>query len=440
MGLTQQILEQEQSENNQRSLEEEIGFGKQGADYQTNTNTNNSEESDDSRRTITESELREKAQSDIGKDKLKELITKYMPSDSYNKMEKGEMNIKEYVEEINHISTRVINSKDIENMSESDRLKFENRVAKKIKLYDSIKKYTGIDCYSIENSRMLKKAKKIESVISTNLADLNKELTGRAPSYDFADLHQKILDSIPEHVREDKNYSSIIDYLSKGAKSKNRQTGVKGVLRELGEKQRTLRDLDDMLGASIAEYQQTMSTIKEDITKLNQELGKEPGNKTLVQERMNKNTMFNTYIAEKEKLEETQDRVLDDMLDAHSDYELLKADIDFKEAAIHSTRNNLRYLKSGIKLLESTIKTKGETVRVGNHMMYVQEAREIADKVNLVAPIYGGILVNIIKKMTNSVKSGLGYNGMNKEEFKQLNDSAKQARREQVEIIKSEMD
>jgi hypothetical protein len=442
MGLTQQILEdQNKPDLDQMSQQDKAdsnnGFEQQNIEYDaaTQAQAENTE-----RQTITESELREKAQNEVGKDRLKKLVSQYMPQDTYHKIEQGQLNMDQLVQEVNHISVRFLSNTDVANMDDVEREKFEQSIAKKIARYDAIKRWIFLDLYDVENAMMLRRSSKVENNLATNLREMEKELYGRVPAQDFADLHRKILDSLPDYIKQDKGFSGAVDYLSKGANATGKTGGVKAILRQLGEKERVLRDLDDMIGASIAEYQQTMSNIRDEISTLNQDLGKEPGNKALVQQRMEKNAMFNTYLAEKEKLEEAQDRVLDDMLDAHADYELLAADIDLKEATVHDTKEALRDLKAGIKVLESTRRSKGQAVRIGNHMMYVQQARELSKKVNVVGPMQRWGLVYLMKNMASAIRSNGGYRDIGREDVAQINLEAKQAKREQAELIKRDMD
>jgi len=404
-------------------------------------NDENAQESIDDRvDEVSREDLEIKAEKDLAKDKANELYAKYMPGVDVNGLNKKEMKIQDIVREVDHLGLRLLEVKDVSEMSPVDRRKFEDRIAKTIQFYDALKKYTKLNVYSFRAGKFLGKANKIRVKLEDNLEVFQRELNGNSYQNDFSAFHDKILTTLPEYITADPKFSSAVSYLNQRSGKGEEETGLKALHRDLAQKARVQRDLDDLLGASISEYSRKLEELREGIGSINQELGANPGSKELVQERMEKNALYSTYVAEKDKLEDTQDRILDELLEIQAEYDLSRNQIDLREATMISTKETLRDLKAGIKQYETFVKSKKDVVVIGGHMMDVSYARGISDLINVGGFVAGQASAELLRRMTDEIREGTSIRGVGGEEIAGIKNDMQEYKRAKAESFKRQLD
>ena len=364
-----------------------------------------------------------------------------MSEDEVDRMEQGQMKIDELVASADKVTLRLISSQDYEKLTPEQQQTYKRKLDRKIKVYDTIRRFTGLNLYNTEINVALKKAKKVRTMLESDLSIYEKELNGRTFRGNRSQNHfyDDLLKKLPDSVKNDPQLEDLMDYIGNNANTSAGKKGLKGVKLELAKKVRIQGDIDDLLQAQVAEYAGKLKQIKDEIDGLNKQLAADPQNKAYVEARMEKNALFNSYIEEKTKLEEAQDRVLDQFLEAKGDYDMACKDIDLKEATVYRTKDTLRSLDRGIKTLEKHSRGRSEIVRVGQTMMLVNDAQKIGKTIGLASGLGEMVTIGALEQTKNAVDNYDQFSNSSADQMAQINLETKADKRRLVDEQKEAM-
>ncbi len=432
-----------QPKNNYQESDKNLdkGFGLPNQEPKQTQNIDNDSSLEDEVE-VSMSDIEDEAEDNVARKKVKKLLNKYMPDLDPKKTEETEEDIGSIMEEADHLTLRFLNFKDITDMEQEERGKYEKAIVNRIKIFDKIKKFSFglINPYQIQLSSRVKKAKSVKSKLGRSVRTLEDELNGKGYSSKGSRFYQELYDNLPQYIKEDQRLTTVMDDISKNIKSQNGKGGLKTLYRDLGEKGRIFKDVDDLTSSDIADYDAKIDQTKGKIDSINE--NKNKGSKKLIKKRMDLNSKYSDYLNERDKLYNFQDRVVDEMLGIKAEYDLTSQQIQLREATINGTKETLRDLNAGIKTLENFVKTKKDTVLIGGHMMDVQYAQKIAYQINVAGIPAGQAATHILKKMTEKMQQGVGgaVSEMGRKTIKSVNDKMKTFKRERVEDFKKELE
>ena len=352
-------------------------------------------------------------------------------------VDKKEGDIKNLVDRVQHLTLRLLKPTDIESMTDKQRERYEKQMARKVRVYDFLKNYTGVNLYQISAKRKLNEAKTLKGKLESNLRTFEQDLRGSEYRTDMDKFNQNLKENLPQYIREDKQFTDFMNELENGGKTSRNRQGLKAMYQEVGEKGRALTDFDDLLNVWVSDYQKKIDDIQEEISGINENLSEDVGNKDLIQKRMNLNSQYNLYQREKDKLLDKQKHTVQELSVLGMKYKGIEAQIALKESTINTTRKTIQRLNVGIEQFENYIQTEKDFVVIGGHMTEVDYARGVADIINAGSAVAGYATYELIKEMANDIGRNDDVSAFGGNSFKDLNTDIMEQQRTDAERAKA---
>jgi len=394
---------------------------------------------------VSSSQVSEQAQQNVIIGETKKLLAKYMPNMNPNDYLSRDHDTKKLVNAADHIGLRLLEAEDITKMSVDQRKKHEKRIVRKAKWFDWIKKYIGVNPYQIQLKSRLKKAIKVKDLLDRNSQVFEEELKGRGYVSKNLDFYSDILEKLPDYVKEDKSFSSVMEYMKQNSNHAAEEGGLKGLFQQLKEKGRTCKDLRAMANANVLSYDKQMRNAKGKIDNITKQLNSEKNSnkrRKSIAKRMELNGEYTVYEREKDRWQQVHDYVLDDLAGLQAEYNITNHQIKLREATISTTKGALTDLNTGIKQLENFVKTKNDVVIIGEHIVNVNYARQMANLINLGGYMFGELTTILLGRMTDIMNGGMSDDlaGLAGQEIGTINDQINNMKREKVERFEKELE
>jgi len=374
--------------------------------------------------------------------KLQEFFNEYMPEKAQQRVFDAGSNLEEMAKATEEMGLVLLNPVDINNMTQGEKEKFRGRLEFKTKLYNVVKT-VGINLYQVETKSFLKKMKKARDSLEKNLISYQEQLKGvgyNGKSNDVNSmLYSQVFENMPEEVKKNPKYSSIIDHINHNQHSSNGKSGLKNQLRDLKKRGRFYLEIDDALVETIAQYKKNLREISEDIKQTNIKLTKSPGDESLMRLRQRKSAKYDDSEDEIAKYSDVREEISEMLEDIRFEYNLAKSDKNMKEVAVQKTKNTLKHLNQTIRETEKYIQGNDDMIGIYGNLMLVSQAEEL---VNTGIVFAGGMSTVVDKVYGEMVKKELeqGPNismGKPNSEWESLADSYKNKREEMLEETKS---
>ncbi|NQU98657.1 hypothetical protein HQ533_04270 [Candidatus Woesearchaeota archaeon] len=329
---------------------------------------------------------------------------------------------------------------DLNKLPSDQQKAYKEKIARKIKIYDAIKK-TGINLYGIERTLFLRKARKVRDNLGSNLESYMKELKGKAYLNVSADLYANLLSNLPEHIKSEDRYSNLVKWLTDNAGVPKNGGGLKTELRDLGQQARYLTDIDDLLEATITSYDIKMESTSNEIKDLDKQLAKDPGDSKIMEERAKKTALYNQYEIERDNYFDSREDVFNQLMDIKANYVSTEQRMGVKEVSALKTRKVLRRLESAVKHYELYGDTRKEMTTVVQNLKQVEKGYDYADVLEVAAQQGDSIATqqyeNIMERDKKRENESIPTNGGR--DWKSLANNIRSQQREEMEDFKKKI-
>ncbi|MFT4303801.1 MAG: hypothetical protein ACMXYG_04490 [Candidatus Woesearchaeota archaeon] len=303
----------------------------------------------------------------IAEQKLQEFMSRFNDEKNRGILNKAE-SLKDQLNRVEQLNMVLLTAPDTSKMTEDEKQRYDKRLDRKIKVYDTLQKI-GINPYRIEVRRHIRMAKRERDRLQTNLDSFLMDLKGVSTRKSNNEFYSKILKDLPEHIREDAQYSGLMDYLkTRSGSSANGNGGLKGQLRDLKQQASYFADIDDILEDTIAKYNVKISEINSEVHDLTKQISENPSDQTLLQERTKKTALKMVYESERDNYLDTREEVFDKLSEIRWDFNYVGEQVSLLDAMTVSTRKSLRTLNNGIQRFEKSIQGKEKTLVYGEHL------------------------------------------------------------------------
>jgi hypothetical protein len=360
---------------------------------------------------VSETDIQNMARDKVMDEEVKRLLGKYIPGLDHSETMERKTDVEELKRDADHLGLRILDAKDISHMSPNEVEAYHKKLETKCGWYDFFKKYIGINPYSWQFRWKLRRARKVKSRLERNIEVFERELSGNGYISRGSSLYREVLQNLPEAMREEREISSVIDFMSEKNKRKlDREGGLKALKRDLKEKGRTYKAVRALARNNVRRYEGRVKAAKDRIRKINEatkNTDKIEEQQKLIQESMGLTGELCTYERERDKWSSLYEFVTDDVLGIKAEYDLASIQISLRKTTIDTTREALRELNIGIKQLENFVKAKRDMVVMGDHIVDVTYAKDISTALVLGGYVMTEAAVQMLYGITDQMKRGI---------------------------------
>jgi len=346
------------------------------------------DEEDEEEDTVTESEVEEEAEERIAEQKVQEFYALWMEHKGNDKKSKktvdGLVAQWRVADELGLVARQGV---DLTSLEKEKQVEIIKKVHRKVAMYNFIRDRIGIDPYRISNWRFCKKLRRTKSQLEKHLEIFNKQLRGAHYQNENAHIYAEVLERLPQEVKINPKYSLLMQYASRRS-SKNSDDGLKYERRTLKERARFLSDMDDVLEATVISYNSKIDGVNKAIKDLTDMITANPQSKQAkkaMRKRTKKIALLSHYNREKDSYSDTRDDVLEELRGISYELKYVDRAVSLKEMAVMRTRKALTRLNSAIRHYEGQYADRADMVRVGEHLINVNQAYELAAQAEMAA-------------------------------------------------------
>ncbi len=313
-------------------------------------------------------------ENDINDDLLRRLTAEIFNDDHERGARDAGLDLSEQLSVVERLAPTLFKAQQYAQMDAGEREKFTRAMKRKVKVYDTIKKFSMgiINPYQIEAGRTLRTYRAMHSKLETRLQAFESELRGRSAAAEDEAFYASLAQCLPSEIRADASYETLWEAITKrptGAKQ-----GMVEQVRKLEREQLYLSDLDDMIVDKIVQYKKMIVDAGKKRMELDEQLKKDGSKPELLQERAKLSALLTQYQRERERYEDGRERILEKFDKAESEYAKLNRKLSHKEALNTNTRDALRHLSRQIDVLEEYIKNRSDVMVIADHLVELKEA------------------------------------------------------------------
>jgi len=392
------------------SADPEEGYG---APPEQQQNLDNQEEEDIKfeEPSVSHEELQKMAREKVMDAEVTRLLSKYIPG--LNNQETAEVttDIEQLKKDADHLGLRLLEAKNITKMDKDEREAYKKKLDRKCSRYDFYKNFIGINPYSIQLRWRLRKARQVKSRLERNIEIFDKELNGNGYISRGSSLYREVLENLPEAMRENKEISSVVEFLSeRNQKRYNQQGGLNALKTDLKEKGRTYKAVRQLARNSVSKYKGKIGKTQKKIEKLNKatrETKDIEQQQKMIKENMGLTGQLCVYERERDKWSSLYEFVTDDVLGIKAEYDLTSMQIALRKTTIDTTREALRELNLTVKTLENYVKAKRDMVIMGDHIVDVRYAKDLSQALGLAGYAMNEAAIQMLNGTIGAMKQGI---------------------------------
>ncbi|MBI5390301.1 hypothetical protein HZB02_02335 [Candidatus Woesearchaeota archaeon] len=323
---------------------------------------------------------------------MQDLLSKYfkfLPKDQAEPMANTTTSLREQWNIADRLSMIVMNLSDQNGLTDEQIKSQEKNMDRKLKVYDTLKK-VGINLYQVDSWWFMRQLTQTRDALQHNLDQFNEELKGVRTKGNHSELYARILESLPDTIKTDKQYRPLVDRLKANSES-SPQGGLRDQFRTYKQQARELSEVDDGLEASIVMYNGSIDETSEKIKELATQLAANHMDAELMKQKQALVDLYNGYEKERYALMDAREEISDQLSQARENYRFAELQMNMREVALLRSRKTSERLHHAIKQLEHYRQSKKDVVLVSGHLILVEQAEEYRRKADLISAIGGDV-------------------------------------------------
>ncbi len=340
-------------------------------------------------------------------------------------------------QEVERMYMFLFDNHDLSSLTESEKDKVEEKIDKKIDLYNVVQKYTFnlVDPYKIEVKQKIKQSQVMYSGLEKSLKGFEIELNGRTTRLTNTSFYKDLLQSLPESMREHSELGLLVDKLQMYAGDNRKGKGLKAEERDLESDLIFLDNFYQGIESVMTQISENIDTTKAEIRSINSLLEDEPGNNELLGKRAELSGMLNSFKDDLFKYTVAHEQTFEELDEKTSDYEIISEDVQALSSMVDATKESLKDLKSGIKRMDRYVNGKSKVVAYSGHIVMVKRAATRGLKLKGAGYMAQTLMAKQLKGIADTGYTGHDMSTSTNEAYKEVKTAFENNKKERVDRV-----